>query len=423
MDSRGEFTTDHLSLAEFHAWHKNRPFQVGSQRPKPISEHWMEWSERREFEGIVFAPRRDPGPRWFNLWRGFRVEPAASSSHPSVDAFLEHARVNVCGNDSALFRWLMGYFAHMIQFPDIKPLVALVFKGSKGVGKNALVERVGWLLGVHFLVADDERYLSSNFNSHLENCLCMVLDEAVWAGSKTTEGRLKGLITGSQHNIERKGREPYRVDNLTRVIVLGNEAWLVPATTDERRFAVFNVGDGRRQDRAFFQGMREGMEAGGYAHLLRYLLDFDLAGIDVNAAPATQGLADQKFASLAGPGRWLADILAAGEIRSRNGFEFQWDEDGLVVPKIAAHEHYKERSRRDYGEFKPVGFDQFFKDVYKLLPGSGSAKPRTKLGSKSTQVPSLRLPALDKARKAFEATMGGRFDWGDLPAGSEDIFS
>src|SRR5690606_13114237 len=147
-------------------------------------------------------------------------------------------------------------------------------RGGKGTGKNALVDRVGYLLGNHYLLTSNRRYLVGNFNGHLEHCLLFALDEAFWSGDKQAEGQLKDLITGSHHVIEHKGKEPYSVENCTRIVIIGNEEWLVPSSHDERRFAVFHVGDGRKQDRAFFQAMREGMERGGYRLLLRYLLDY-----------------------------------------------------------------------------------------------------------------------------------------------------
>lgn len=313
-DPKGRFTTEQLSQAEFHGWFSNVPWAQGGKKKTTISQAWMESPKRRQCEGVVFMPQQDAGPRWYNLWRGFNVQPADASDHPSVRLFIEHALENVCGGDPKLCKWLLGYFAHMVQRPFEKPLVALVFKGRKGTGKNALVERIGSMFTNHFLVADDDRYLLSNFNSHLESNLFFVLDEAAWAGDKKAESKLKGLITGAYHNIERKGREPYRVENLTRVAIIGNEDWLVPATQDERRFAVFNVGEGRMQDRKFFEDMRVGMERGGYAHLLRYLMDFDLTGVDVNDAPKTEALLEQKHASLDLFDQWWLDCLASEQI-------------------------------------------------------------------------------------------------------------
>jgi len=419
-DPAGRFALRHLDLQTFHADHANQPFQIGDAKPKAISKCWMEWAGRRKYDGFVFAPEQDRGPRWYNLWRGFAVTPAPGpAKHPALDAFLEHARLNVCDGNPQLFRWLIGFFAHLVQRPWEKPLVALVFKGKKGTGKNALVERVGVLLGPHFLVADNDRYLLSQFNGHLENCLFMVLDEATWAGDKKAEGRLKGIITGTEHIIEQKGREPYRVANLTRIAILGNEDWIVPTSQDERRFAVFNVGDGRRQDRKFFQDMREGMEAGGYAHLLRYLLDFDLAGVEVNEAPNTQGLVDQKLASLRGPERWLADVLAAGEISGGVFGAQKWDEDGLIIAKAAAYDHYVMKSKRNYGEFRPVD-DSHFWPMVQALVKVGLPRLWETDGNRKVQVRKAVFPPLKEARKAFAAALGGVVNWNDQE--DPDIF-
>ena len=99
----------------------------------------------------------------------------------------------------------------------------------KGVGKNALVDRIGGLLSHdNYLVTHDGRYLMSSFNGHMESCLCMVFDEAFWSGDKSAEGKLKGLITSPEVLIERKGKEAYKADNLVGTIIIGNESWLVP---------------------------------------------------------------------------------------------------------------------------------------------------------------------------------------------------
>lgn len=312
-DPKGKPTVKHLDLGTFHAMHAAKTITAGEKKYQ-LTKLWMSSANRRSYDGFVFAPQRDMGPRWYNLWRGFSVQPAATASHPALDAFLEHARLNVCRGDEKLFIWLIGFFAHMVQRPWEKPLVALVFKGRKGTGKNALIERVGALLGGHFLLSSKRRYLVGQFNGHFENCLCIVLDEAFWSGDKESEGVLKDLITGTRHVIEHKGKEAFDIDNLTRVVILGNESWIVPASHDERRFAVFEMGEGRMRDRAFFQGMREGMEQGGYAHLLRYLLDFDLSRVDVNDAPNTAGLLAQKHASLEPVQEWWLDCLEADQL-------------------------------------------------------------------------------------------------------------
>jgi hypothetical protein len=407
-DARGRFTLHHLSLSAFHLWFKNKPIQMG-KKSAPLSEAWLEWAHRREFDSIVFAPGRAVDPRFYNLWRGFSVEPAATADHPMVKRFLEHALQNVCGGDKKLFKWLIGYFAHMVQRPWEKPLVALVFKGAKGTGKNALIERLAYLLGNHAFIADDRRYLLGNFNGHFENCLLFVLDEATWAGDKQGEGRLKGLITGKSHTIEHKGEQPYVVDNLTRVVIIGNEKWLVPATEDERRYAVFEVGNGRRQDRPYFQEMREGLdERGGAAHLLRYLMDYDLSGIDVNAAPDTIGLANQKAATLVGPALFVHECAsianAAGEA---------WTYEGMWLEKNALFEAYVREAKANRNKYPPKSKTAFWFDVYELFPELATEKHRNRRPAGCGR--QVDLPPLREARRRLVDKLGVPDVWTEEP--------
>lgn len=312
----GKFLKERTFHAKFAA---QKILVPDEKKPVPVSRLWMASKSRRSYDGICFKPGKDVGPRWYNLWRGYNVDPVKSGikgdSHESVQAFLQHAKENVCGNDPELFRWLIGYFAHLVQKPYEKPGTALVFKGLKGTGKSSLVETVGALFKGHALSVANKRYLVGNFNSHLENCLMITLEETFWGGDKSSEAVLKHLVTSKTHQIERKGVESYEVDNLTRVCIIGNEDWVVPASEDERRYAVFLVGDNRRNDTEFFESMRLGMESGGYRYLLRYLLDYDLKGINLRIIPKTEGLLGQKIQSLDPIKKWWHDSLAEGRLQ------------------------------------------------------------------------------------------------------------
>lgn len=382
-------------------------YMPSGKRQLPIAQAWLDWPQRRSYDGLVFAPGGKVPKRFYNLWRGFSVEPWPRNEKPlpahqkALTAFIEHTRKNVCGGDEFLTRWLLGFFAHLVQRPDEKPLVALVFRGSKGVGKNALVERVGHLIGAHFAVVANQRYLTGQFNSHLEHALFIVFDEAFWSGDKKAEGQLKDLITGQHHFIERKGYEPYKAANRTRVAILGNEDWIAPASHDERRYTVFDVGDGRKKDRAFFQEMREGMERGGYRLLLRYLLDFDLTGIDINEAPATQGLLDQKHASLGMTEEWWLECLREGKII---GGDFDgWPEtSGTDQLRQAFSRHARERGIRSR---LPADTS-----VGRILDKcAGFKRKRIRSGDKLSYV--YVVPALGTARDSWERYIGHRVEW------------
>lgn len=408
-DVYGNSVLEHLDMGAFHDKHAAWKMNTG-RKDEPVTKLWMEHTRRRSYDGMCFMPGQTCPPNFYNLFRGFAYEPLPPDETPSdeaqasLDAFLDHARNNVCRGSEPLFSWLIGFFAHLVQRPWEKPLVALVFRGGKGVGKNALVERIGSLLGGHFLLTSNRRYLVGNFNGHLENCLMFALDEAFWSGDKQAEGTLKDIITGSHHVIEHKGKETFKVDNRTRVCIIGNEDWLVPATHDERRFAVFDVGDGRKQDRSFFENMRLGMERGGYRLLLRHLLAHDLSGFDVNAAPDTKALLDQKHASLSPVQEWWYDSLHAGQIQGGD-FEEGWTK-GSVEPSrlMAACNRYLKARNIHSRNPSAVAFGM---QLHKCCEGLGKARVRVD----GRQRYLYDVPDLATARAEWDKFIGSAVEW------------
>lgn len=408
-NEKGEAHTEHLPEPTFHKMLAAKTIMIGDGKQISLTKLWMNSPLRRSYDGICFMPGKTCNPRFYNTWRGFAYEPLPENEKPSaiaqkaVEDFLFHAKENICGGDTALYEWLMGYFAHIVQKPWEKPLVALVFKGSKGVGKNAFIDRIGHLLGSSYLMASDSRYLTGNFNSHFENSLLFGLDEAFWSGDKQAEGRLKSLITESHTIIERKGKEPYKIQNCSRIVILGNEKWLVPASVDERRFAVFTVGDGNKQDRAFFQNMREGMEAGGYRLLLRFLCNHRIS--DVNAAPKTEGLHEQKLETLEPFEQFLLECLTEGTLARSEFGDVEWRTE---ITKEALRNAFK-KYLRDRQISSRVPDERIIGKLFKRCIPSVDATQKKKEGKSYVRI--YQLPPLEQARKEWDSFIGHDGKW------------
>lgn len=311
LDLRPEYRL--LSVSGFHEWLRPMTFWEtdgkGQTRKTQASKIWIDDPERRQYEGLVFDPSKSAPPSYYNLWQGFAVEPSPLGS---CQRFLDHIAQNVCNGDSDLFAWVMGWFAATFQYPTDKLGTSLVLRGAQGTGKTIVGRIIGSLLGPHYMLVADSRYIVGRFNSHLANCLLLQLDEATWGGDHAAAGKLKDLITGDFQNIEYKGKEPVRVKNFVRLLVTGNNNWLVPAGLEERRFAVLDMGDESRQQHTYFQAIENEMNAGGREALLHYLLNMDLADIPLRSIPHTAALAEQQVASLAPEQQWWLDILHRG---------------------------------------------------------------------------------------------------------------
>lgn len=408
-DEDGRARLEHISVNTFHQKFASHTMQVGN-RARPVTELWMKSAIRRSYDGIVFAPEQEVNPRFYNLWSGFSFEEwdgketLPPACHQAMKDFLDHTLENICQNDPKLFTWLMGYCAHLIQRPWEKPQTALVFRGGKGTGKNAFIDRIGALIHNHYLLTAKGRYLTGNFNSHLENLLLMVFDEATWGGDKQAEGILKDLVTGKKHIIEHKGKEPYQVKNCLRVVIIGNERWLVPASQDERRFAVFDIGEGRKQDTEFFTKMREGMEAGGYRILLKYLKDYDLSKVNVDKAPRTQGLLDQKLESLEPVFDWWYNSLAEGELRGLAFSSGEWVSRLSKSQAIEAYQNYtKKRNIRSWSINEQV----FTRQLKKICPALSIERVR----QGADRHREIVFPTLEIARTQWERFIGHKIAW------------
>ena len=301
----------------------------------PLAKYWLTSPRRRQYIGITFAP--DGAPEgYYNLWRGFAVEPRPGD----CSLFKEHLFENICSGNADLYDWVWGWLAHLVQRPGQKAGTALASRGPQGVGKTKLGEVMGSLLGDSYISVSDPRYISGRFNGHLARCLLLHADEGFWAGDRVAESRIKDLVTGSHHLIELKGKEPFRVRNLCRLLVTGNPDWLVPAGMDERRFCVLDVGAGRKGDHPFFAALDAQMDAGGREALLAELLAADLSRVDLRRVPQTQALQDQKVRSLSPEEAWWLDRLHAGAVLERD------DDWQRTVACVHAHAEYVRHAER-----------------------------------------------------------------------------
>jgi hypothetical protein len=313
QDENGQPITTFLSVSDFHKWLRPETIWIG-QRERFISHLWFNSTQRHAYDGLVFDPSNTTPSRYYNLWQGFAIQPAPPGSSASCQRFLNHILENVCQGNQELFRWVIGWFAAIVQHPAKKVGTSLVLRGSQGTGKTMIGQYIGPILGSHYTNAADARYLVGQFNGHLANLLLLQLDEAVLSDNREATGRLKDLVTGDWQFIEYKGKEPMRVRNHVRLLMTTNNYWVVPAALEERRFAVLDMGDGHRQDHPYFQAIMEEAENGGRAALLRYLLDFDLADIPLHQIPRTNALMEQKLASLPLEQAWWLDVLKSGTL-------------------------------------------------------------------------------------------------------------
>lgn len=173
----------------------------------------------------------------------------------------------------------------------------------------------GRLFGRHYWAVADAKYIVGNFNAHLRDCVILFGDEAFWAGDKKHESVLKALITGRTIVIESKGVDAETTSNNVHLIMASNSEWVVPASYDERRFLVLDVGKTRQGDKPYFDAIMRELEDGGFENLLYMLQNMDLSHFNHRDVPETDALQDQKLHSMEPHEEWWYGKLRDGHLR------------------------------------------------------------------------------------------------------------
>jgi hypothetical protein len=392
-----------------------------------VAREWFAHPDRRTYERMDMLPGEEPPPGVYNLWRGWGVVPEPGP-WPTIE---RHLREVVCAGDGGLYAYLLGWLAHAVQRPRELPGVAVVMRGRKGSGKGMVAQLMGRIFGPHFVHVSHSRHLTGNFNALLKGRQLVFADEAYWAGDKREEGPLKALITEQWLVIEHKGVDPLTVRNTLRVMMATNNDWVVPASADERRYLVLDVGDARIGDRPYWHALAAAIDGVEAAHFLHALLRHDLSGFEVRDVPETAALADQKLLSAGSFDRFWYDCLRMGGVDGYLGplpsalddeddqdDETEGVEDG-VWPKVAGKKEFRKaylRSAEAQGDRHPLNEARVSKRLAELSEGTLFKAGRAR--NERRRVQQYRFDSLERHREAFLRAM--RIDPADHSWGDED---
>jgi hypothetical protein len=397
------------SFNDFKNFHGSKRVAVGTNKDgspiyKSLGLAWLESKYRRQYEGIKMAPTKE-FPGYYNLWKGFGVEQVKGSWKWMKDHILNI----ICDGDKQLFLYVMGWCARMVQSPGELGEVALVLQGGRGVGKGVFGNALRRLLAHHSCHITSTRHLTGNFNAHMESCVFLFVDEALWAGDKAGENVLKGLITEAVIPVERKFVDLKQVPNMLHILMASNNDWVVPAGLDERRYCILKVSDAKAGKYKYFQTLLHEMNNGGLEAMLFDLLKLDISNFNVRDFPKTVGLFEQKLQSMEPIEGWWYQKLQDGEISSCHGWE--------TIPIKVAHEDYLEVTSKMSGQIRKASITSFGMVITKLLPKGWPKKKKHLITVLMCEkrVNHYEMPPLKECRKHFEGIIGENVTWDEAP--------
>ena len=369
-----------------------------------LGQAWLDWDKRRSYEGLELNPAVKGHGRYYNMWKGFTVEPKKAP----WSLFRKHIREIICDGSEEIEHFVINWMARTVQEPGRPASSAIAFRGGQGTGKSTFAKWFGHVFGTHFLHLDSTRQLTGNFNSHLHNAILVFADEAAWPGDKAGVGALRRMVTEDTLTIERKGKDVITVPNLIHMLLASNEKWVVPAAFDERRFAVLDVSNKRRNDRDYFAAIQsELFEYGGLGGMLWDLLECETRFLQI---PNTKALLEQKQITAEPKMQWWYEVIDSGGL-----WRDLAEDEELYVDRDAIYDMYVEAVEKGKLRYSVIGMKtQLGLFLSSVLP-EGYPKGRKLRNGKRYWT----LPSLKTCREFYAAKFNSQVDWSEEEDGDD----
>ncbi len=395
-----------LSFQDFRNRHSNEQVAAGKDskgnpRFEELGNWWLKHPRRRQYlGGVRYAPgeSRDLGHGFLNLWTGWPIKPRQGD----WSLMRQHIDQILAGGNPEHAAYINRWCAWAVQNPGRVAEVALVLVGGRGAGKGAFCNSMLQLFGRHGIHATQQEHVTGRFSGHLEYASLLFADEAFAVNVKQVEATLKGLVTEPSRVIERKGLDAEPSRNCVKMMVASNDAWVVPAGPDERRWAVFRVSDSVAQKRDYFRPLFAQMADGGLAAWFHDMLAMDLGDWHPrDDVPQTEELAKQKALTLRGLDRVMYQLLASGSVLGCLGRDEHGNRFFAAGAMIEKHDALSEKDRRGLGlQLRAASLD-----------GQVDA-PRCRVDG--VQHRGRWLPPLQQARESWARRRGLEWiDWSD----------
>jgi hypothetical protein len=213
---------------------------------------------------------------------------------------------------------LIDYSAHLVQFPQIKINHAILMGGDQGIGKDTILEPVKQAIGPWNFQETTPRGMSSSFNSYLK-AVALRINEAHDLGETNRFAFYEQLKTicaapPDVHRINQKHINEHYILNCNGTFLTTNHKtdgiYLPP---DDRRTDVM-WSDCKKEDfdEAYWNGIWNWYEAGGYRDVAAYLATKDISAFNPKKPPKqTEAFWAIVNSNMAPEHGELADVLDA----------------------------------------------------------------------------------------------------------------
>jgi hypothetical protein len=268
---------------------------------------------------------------------------AVNRKHGNVTPLLEHVAKMLPDPEDQ--RYLLGYFAALVQFPGYKFSWCPIIQGVQGNGKTFLSLVLTNAIGDRYCHTPKATDITAKFNSWIYGRILICVEDFHISGSASvvdTMEILKPMITGTRLEIEAKGMDKVTREICANFIINTNHKSSLRITKDDRRYAVFFTAQQEADDL-----IRDGMDADYFKQLFAvdqaaiaeffhtYVIEDKYNPLKMSRAPRTSTTAEAVSASRSNLEYSLEDAIESQEVGFRGG----WISSTMLNRWLKANDH------------------------------------------------------------------------------------
>ena len=229
----------------------------GNYKKISFIDKWITCEDILSFEDCDFYP--DPkscSATHYNLWKNFAIENYESkvNNEEDLNFILQHIRL-ICGNDDAVYEYMLDWFAHIFVYPEQKIGIFPILQGDTGTGKSLILNLIKNMIGSNKcgFTNNAKDQVFGSFNPILSGKIFIEIAELDFLATKGLEGKFKSLITDEQITINNKGVKERSEQSYHRFIATTNDDIPIKISKNDRRILLIEGCNSKKGDVEYFE--------------------------------------------------------------------------------------------------------------------------------------------------------------------------
>ena len=208
-------------------------------------DKWIKDKDIRVYDKVdLYPPPLKCPDNHFNLWTGYEIENISINDtyeaeyiQQGFDFIINHWKLLSSDN---YFDYFLKFIAYTVQYPALKPLIAIYINSKPGLGKErGLYYIFQQIFGLKYcLITENMNDVFGDFNGLIENKIIIVLDELKISNSSKYQESIKSIITQDYNKIHNKNIKKYNSRNSTHLFGFSNTNGFKVEEGCRRTFAV-----------------------------------------------------------------------------------------------------------------------------------------------------------------------------------------